>query len=169
MCWRSRSRGWLIANWIYPIKAFNAGISPCQKLTGQTFGTENVYYYDQTCRAQCSSVQPTECSFFTQNFDLDKYFRIPGLSTYLIFGLLLSRSDLKKPNCFNFSSFGNFCLKVSPTIKQSNRKRFKENRWKRKSKSWYIEFTPCTALSCTNCCKCRIEVVLTMFIPRLNY
>ena len=33
---------------------------------------------------------------------------------------------------------------LSPTIKQSNRDRVKENRWKRKSKSRYIEFTPWT-------------------------
>ena len=33
---------------------------------------------------------------------------------------------------------------LSPTIKQSNRERVKENRWKRKSKSRYIEFTPWT-------------------------
>ena len=32
------------------------------------------------------------------------------------------------------------------TIKQSTRKRVKENRWKRKSKSWYIEFTLCFTL-----------------------
>ena len=30
----------------------------------------------------------------------------------------------------------------SPNIKQIHRKRVKENKWKRKSKSWYIEFTP---------------------------
>ena len=31
----------------------------------------------------------------------------------------------------------------TPIVKQSNRKRVKENRWKRNSKRWYIESTPC--------------------------
>ena len=52
-----------------------------------------------------------------------------------------ARSGLEKQFLVNFSSiFEDFFLKFF--IKQINRKRVKENRWKSKSKSWYVEFTP---------------------------
>ena len=41
----------------------------------------------------------------------------------------------------------------SPTIKQSSKKRVKENRWKSKSKSWYINFTPWPKTLLKVCCK----------------
>ena len=66
---------------------------------------------------------------------------------FKILDCLLIKEWTGKTIYLNFSSiFGDFFWIFFFTINQSNRKRVKENRWKGKSKSWYIKCTPCLRL-----------------------